>query len=125
MSLSVAWSLLSLLTWFSSRYQQLTGDSRFWSLLYRQGKRIRFNDTWRMNILLFYVYVADILLQRAILCWTTIKLNLLRCFVFFFYVKYRCVHARVLHLHVFILILSHVCIYNKEYQNFSLWQFLD
>lgn len=42
MSLSVAWSLLSLLTWFSSKYQQLTGDRRFWSLLYKEGKCISF-----------------------------------------------------------------------------------
>lgn len=83
MSLSVAWSLLSLLTWFSSRYQQLTGDSRFWSLLHRQGKWIGFNDILRMNILLFYVYVAEILLQRAILRRTTMKMNLLRYVLFF------------------------------------------
>lgn len=42
MSLSVAWSLLSLLTWLSSRYQQLTGDSRFWSFLNGPRKAGRF-----------------------------------------------------------------------------------
>lgn len=58
------------------------------------------------------------------------ELNLLRYLVFLS-VKYRCVHARVLHLHEFILILSHVCICNKvnpnffSGQNFSLWLFLD
>lgn len=36
----------------------------------------------------------------------------------FLNVKHRCVHARVLHLHEFILILSHVCIYNKVHPNF-------
>lgn len=33
MSLRVAWSLLSRLTWFRSKYQQFTGDNRFWSFL--------------------------------------------------------------------------------------------
>lgn len=33
MSLRVVWSLLSLFTWLSSRFQQFTGDSTFWSFL--------------------------------------------------------------------------------------------
>lgn len=45
------------------------------------------------------------------------EMYLLRYLVFLS-VKYRCVHARVLHLHEFILILSHVCICNKVNPNF-------
>lgn len=65
------------------------------------------------------------------MCRTTTKLNLLRYLVFLS-VKYtcRCVHAHVLHLHEFTLILSHVCICNKVNPRFfpgifSLWLFLD
>ena len=43
MSLKVAWSLLSLLTWFRSKYQQFTGDNKFWSFLRREEKRITVN----------------------------------------------------------------------------------
>lgn len=39
MSLKVAWSLLSLLTWFRSKYQQFTGDSKFWSFLRSEEKQ--------------------------------------------------------------------------------------
>lgn len=39
MSLKVAWSLLSLLTWFRSRYQQFTGDNKFWSFLRSEKKK--------------------------------------------------------------------------------------
>ena len=39
MSLRVAWSLLSLLTWFRSKYQQFTGDNKFWSFLRSEEKQ--------------------------------------------------------------------------------------
>lgn len=39
MSLKVAWSLLSLLTWFRSKYQQFTGDNKFWSFLQSEERQ--------------------------------------------------------------------------------------
>lgn len=48
MSLRVAWSLLSLLTWFRSKYQQFTGDNRFWSFL--KEDRIAIISKWPGSI---------------------------------------------------------------------------
>lgn len=39
MSLRVVWSLLSRFTWLSRRFQQLTGESTFWSFLPRTQNR--------------------------------------------------------------------------------------